>query len=422
MEEIKSANPTLSRMRHEVEMIKRGGHKKKHDLLPFPDTASLIAMIPPREVVDRLVELYLVYIESTHRILHIPSFRREIDELWEKKNDPDSIPTALVVQLLLVLACAWNLTEVDQLFNMGVTTPNRSLALDWIMQADKWLRNTYIKRPDITTLRIHCLLHIAKNNQGIKRSQAWLATGTLVKLAMMAGYHRELDERAKVSTFNREMRRRIWTTIVELDLQVALDRGMPPTLQPSDFDIGPALNINDEEINEESVELPPSRPLEEITDSSFQAALTQSLPLRLKACAMMNAPTITCRYEDIQKMDWEFTRYLSSIPSWPTSGTVDGTGDQKTTLWRALIEAKLAQALLSIHTPFAIDAVKEPIFTPSSRARLEAATVVLSRQKLLHEKSNRLSFCHLTDTTLQAALSICQHLYTIDDSYGEFYL
>lgn len=401
-------------MRQDVDMIKRGGHKKRQPL-PFPDTASFIAMIPSREVVDQLVDLYLVYIESTHRILHIPSFRREVDEIWEKKNNPNSIPTTSVVQLLLVLACAWNLTEADRLSNMNFS----SLALDWITQADTWLRSTFIKRPDITTLRIHCLLQIAKNNQGLKRSQAWLATGTLVKLAMMAGYHRELDQRMKVSTFHREMRRRIWTTIVELDLQVALDRGMTPTVQPSDFDAGPALNINDDEINEDTVELPPSRPLEEITDSSFQCALAQSLPLRLKACTMMNSPTVTCSYEDIQKMDFEFTRLLSAIPDWPTSGTMDSIADQKTTLWTALIEAKIAQALLSIHTPFAIDAAKEPIFTPSSRARFEAATVILARQQLMHDTSTRLSFCNLSDTTLQAALSICQHLYTIDDYHGE---
>src|ERR1700729_3779214 len=44
-----------------------------------------------------------------------------------------------------------------------------------------------------------------------------------------------------------EMRRRTWITIVELDLQAALDQGMRPCTEPSGFDTAVPLNVNDDE-------------------------------------------------------------------------------------------------------------------------------------------------------------------------------
>lgn len=404
-----------------MEIIKRGHHKKKlNQPLLVPDVPALMAMLPCREIVDELVDMYCIYIESTHRILHVPSFRREIDEFWDKRSNPNSISSPFLVQLMLVLACAWNLVDPDRLLDLGAANSKRYTALDYIMQADNWIETTHIKRPDVTILRIHCLLIMAKNNQGIKRSRAWLSTGNLVKMAMLAGYHRDPDQWSGVTVFNREMRRRIWTTILELDLQVSIDRGMPPTLQASDFDTAPAANINDDELSADSTELPPEKPLLEPADCSFHVFLSQTLPLRLKACALMNGPKITCTYEDIQRMDYEFTRAMSSIPRWAIPETMDQKLIQKTMLWTAILEVKLCQCLLAIHTPFAVDAHKEPMFVPSSRTRLEVAMTILSRQRLLYETSTQLSLCHLTDAIPQACLSICHHLYSVDSGYSKF--
>jgi hypothetical protein len=231
---------------------------------------------------------------------------------------------------------------------------------------------------------------------------------------MLSGYHRDPNKYARISPFNKEMRRRIWTTIVELNLQVSFDRAMPPSVQSSDYDTLPPLNINDEEINETSAEAPEDRPLSDITDCSFQVVLARSLPLRLKACHLMHSPRISCRYEEIQRLDLELSRKLSRIPIWPASEASDIVTQHKVSLRKTLIELKLAQALLSIHTPFAIEARQEALFAPSARSRLDAAIMILSTQRRLQETSLPLSLCTLGDWTLQAYMSICQHLHTMD--------
>ena len=420
-EELRLAYPSLAQLRPEFDRLKRGLYKNNlGESIPEPTTAALIEVLPSRAAVDELIGLYMTYIDPAHRILHVPSFLRDLDDFWTRVDNPAAIPSAFVVQLLLMLACAWNLADPETLRFKNEGRLKCYTAVKWIVMVEKWIQGSHIKRPDITAFRIQCLLIMAQNSQGVKRSRAWLATGTLTKQAMLAGYHRDPGTYSKISAFNKEMRRRVWTTIVELDLQVALDRGLPPSVQASDYDSAPVLNIDDNEISESSVDIPPERPLDQVTDSSFQAVLSRSLPLRLKTCAMMHSPRITCTYEDILHVDWEFNKHLSQIPSWNGFKSWDRRLEHRIILWKAALENKIAQSLLCLHTPFAIEAAVEPLFVPSARARLDVATNILATQRRLHGMSIQLSLCCLGDWTIQAAASVCQLLYTGDGRHRKF--
>ncbi|KAI9370147.1 hypothetical protein BJX61DRAFT_108083 [Aspergillus egyptiacus] len=412
-EEIRLSSPQFSTLRSDLVRVSRGLWKTQplSEPIPDPDTSSLVAMLPSRQVVDDLVVLFLTHIESTHRILHIPSFLKELDDFWAKRFAPELVSPAFVVQLLLVLACAWNLADFAALELKNGYSLLCYTAINWVLYAEKWIENARIKRPDITVLRLHILLIIAQIKHGMKRSKAWLTTATLVKQAMLAGYHRDPSLYTKISPFNKEMRRRIWTTIVELDLQISLERGMPPSVQESDYDTAPPLNLNDTDVDETIEELPAERPIEELTDCSFQAILTQSLPLRLRACTLMHSPRIKCCYEEILRVDWELNRHLSNLPDWKTSEIGNAHKGDKATLVKAMLENKIGLSLLSIHTPFAIEASREPLFAPSARTRLELVTMMLSTQRRLYERSRSLSLCNLGDWTTQAYCSICQLLH-----------
>lgn len=421
-EEIRLSSPHLSALRFDLTRVTRGIWKVKVLHQPVQDfsAASLVSLLPSRQVVDELVILFLTHVESMHRILHIPTFLKELDIFWEQKSNPSLVSPAFVVQLLLVLACAWNLADFSTLELKNGTSLKCYTAIEWIMYADKWIENAHIKRSDIMVLRLHVLLVTAQTAHGMCRSKAWLTTSNLVKRAMLAGYHRDTSMYTKISPFNQEMRRRIWTTIVELDLQVSLERGMAPAVQESDYDTVAPLNVNDVDLHETMEELPAERPLEEFTDCSFQTALSQSLPLRLKACALMHSPRIRCRYEDILRLDWELNRYMSKIPNWkvPDLGNIQ-TAD-KVSLTKYMLENKIGLSLLSIHTPFAIEASREPLFAPSARSRLEIVTMILSTQKRLHETSTPLSLSNLGDWTVQAYCSVCQLLHEAASTHSMF--
>lgn len=411
----------MSRVRPDLERVKRGLWKRRPLNEPFPDptTVSLISLLPTKAVADELISLYLTYIESTQRIIHVPTFLRDVEEFWASYDNPSIHSAAFVAQLLLILACAWNFADVTRLQEKSPTPLKCYTAVEWVLHAEKWIVNARIKRPEINTLRLYILLITAQNSFGMKRSQAWLATSQMVKSAMMSGYHRDPSKYARISTFNKEMRRRVWMTIVELDLQVAIDRGMPPTVQASDYDTLSPLNINDDELHETTIEAPEEHPINDATDCSYQTALGQSLPVRLKACSLMHSPRLSCRYEEIQRLDWELTRHLSQIPTWYSAEASDPVTQQRVVLWKASIETKLAHSLLSVHTPFAIEARHEPLFAPSARSRLDAAMMILSTQRRLHETSPLLSLCALGEWTLHAFISICQVLHSLSSPVGK---
>lgn len=164
----------MAQLRPDLERVKRGLWKKVPLNTPFPepDTVSLVSLLPSRRVVDDLVVLYLTYVESTHRIFHVPSFLRELDQFWAQKEIPELVAPAFVVQLLLVLANAWNLADPDALKSKSDDSLKCYTAVEWVLHAEKWLDNASIKRPEITALRLYVLLIMARNSHGMQRSQA----------------------------------------------------------------------------------------------------------------------------------------------------------------------------------------------------------------------------------------------------------
>jgi hypothetical protein len=55
---------------------------------------------PSREVADTMANLYFRSFESTHRILHVPTFWSEYQRYW---NHPESVTTGLRLKILLVI-------------------------------------------------------------------------------------------------------------------------------------------------------------------------------------------------------------------------------------------------------------------------------------------------------------------------------
>lgn len=93
----------------------------------------------------------------------------------------------------------------------------------------------------------------------------WFLLGMLVQLALSQGYHRDPGNFSNLSVFAGEMRRRVWAAIVQLDLRLSSQMGLPRLLKSQQSDTLEPRNLLDSDFDEESVELPPSRPESEVT-------------------------------------------------------------------------------------------------------------------------------------------------------------
>ncbi|KAL9618376.1 MAG: hypothetical protein Q9160_006884 [Pyrenula sp. 1 TL-2023] len=112
--------------------------------------------------------------------------------------------------------------------------------------------------------------------------------GHLVRLAMTMGLHRDPCHFPKMSIMQTELRRRLWSTVIEMALQTSLEAGMIPMIRLDDFDTRSPSNIDDHEMNENTTSLSTTKPLSIFTQTSFQIILRRSFATRLNALAIIN--------------------------------------------------------------------------------------------------------------------------------------
>ena len=198
-----------------LEMVRNELRKNKikgcgqEDSLPTDDR-TLISLMPQRELADQLVQIYIDNIESTYRILHLPSFWEEYSIFW---NSPQKGRPAFIAIVLLVLASTYCIKESESSTFRGDSTLARETAILWIRTCDSWLQSQSQKHTTMAIFQIHCISFIAKQINSINRKRNWTSAGNLIRIAVSSGLHRDASKALskKVSTFDQEMRRRICT-------------------------------------------------------------------------------------------------------------------------------------------------------------------------------------------------------------------
>lgn len=363
---------------------------------------------------DGLVRTYMKMFESTHRILHIPSFWTEYREFWRDKS---KAAPEFVAQLLLIMAAGLLLQyQSSESFMLNKdSVAGRQTAVRWVHAVERWL--SHRQRPDLTLIRIHCLLILAKRVNAIDTDMIWTSVGTLVRLAMTMGLHRDPDYLQKISIFHAECRRRLWATILELDLQASMERGMPMMIGNEDYDCCPPLNINDWDVME-STEVAPSYP-SNVTETSFQVALLRSLPVRLEIAKLINNLVPDPPYEEILRLDKEMAQCLQDIPHSLKIETNSKVHiEAGLSLPKQLLDLHIRRFLLLLHVPFAVQAGSNPRYSYSRHVCLENASIMLSHFKAFPD-TMELRALLFKDEHAQAALSICFELFINKPNAGE---
>ncbi|CAG8949812.1 hypothetical protein HYFRA_00004136 [Hymenoscyphus fraxineus] len=246
--------------------------------------------LPSRDVCDKLIECYIQTTESITRILHIPTFKREYEALWVSESPSD---IAFLTQLKLVLALG--AVTYDANFSLRVS------ALHWVYEAQVWASDPFKLRVDIPSLQSDILLLLAQERLGISGHLDWISMGSLLRKAMYMGLHREPDRVLHSrTTYVSEMRRRLWNTILEINLQASLTSGGAPLIALGDFDTAPPGNFNDDQIMIEHVV--PESP-DTFTQMSIALALRTTFPQRLAVVEFLNGLTTNNSYDETLRLD-----------------------------------------------------------------------------------------------------------------------
>ncbi|KAI7788322.1 hypothetical protein LA080_012389 [Diaporthe eres] len=146
----------------------------------------------------------------------------------------------------------------------------------------------------------------------------WHTFGTAIRLAQRMGYHRDpsylnRNINMKISPFDAEMRRRTWFTLEWLDISFGFLLGIPPVVHGEDVDTQLPSNLRDEEFNEHSKSLPPSRPASDFTpvlSYIFYARQMQILRRIVRQAIAIAQPS----YGDVISLDADLRSLHDDVP------------------------------------------------------------------------------------------------------------
>ncbi|KAK1776306.1 hypothetical protein QBC45DRAFT_219197 [Copromyces sp. CBS 386.78] len=363
---------------------------------------SLESLLPSKEKTDALVSIYLDQFEQIHRIVHIPTFRRDYDKFWDPAQTRSASFTALILAILGVSSCLGS--HFPQEFDKLISRSHAD-ALKWIDAVDEWQQKQSQKHRRLIHYQISCLMYLAKRVNTVKKKRFWKGAGAMSMDAISVGLH--LEPSHNVSPFNQELRRRIWATIQSFDLQASFDQGLPSILSALHFNVEPPRNIDDDEFDENSKELPPSKPPTEYTFSSYQHLSRQSLDLRLELIRVLNGPSEKLDYDQIIRYTNEINQEIDSLPSWDVTEADAPTGVlKKPLLAYTLLHIQLRQFIIKLHHPYLKLRKDNSKYQYSEIIYYNAARdMVLLNDKLAQQGIRTLNY--LREDCLTLAINLC---------------
>lgn len=220
--------------------------------------------LPPKSQCDRLVSVYFRTSTLTAAYIHNKQFQRQYQLFW---SEPASTSPLWISLLFSILNIATKVLHM----NPAVNSAEPVFAKCFDKAAAYCMVIGQYHRPKQGAVEALSLFAQALCLAGSDISpDVSIVFGTLVRLATVMGYHRDPDETPnKFSAFDGEMRRRVWSNCMQLDMLVSFQLGLPSVTQYPTWTTKPPTNLLDSDFDIDTVQLPPPRPVEDLTPLIF---------------------------------------------------------------------------------------------------------------------------------------------------------
>ncbi|KAM0556819.1 hypothetical protein ACHAPJ_005879 [Fusarium lateritium] len=339
--------------------------------------------LPAKSVCDGLIACYLRTLEPLYRIIHIPSFWREYDRIWEIQQS-SSVPTVFLVKLTLILALGTTFASFD---NDSEINHLWRLAQTWIQNAQWWLTGPNEKTTyNLDGLQVFCLLTLARQGTfNCRGATSWLSSSSLLRAAITMGLHRDPKLFPGLSLFQKEFRARLWATVLELAVQSCLDLGLPLNLSDGDYDASMPSNFNDSDLESTSLQAP--NPMDTFTDSYLQILLAKSLPLRVEVIRLLNDFRHEKTHERALAIGSQLRTACRDVAAFFHSAkqsqatSREGSTLEANEFHRKIIDIHLRRFIMFLHRDFMLQARTDPRFYLSRKVCVEASLVIASASK-----------------------------------------
>lgn len=374
----------------------------------LPVQKRMADILPNKTICDRLLDAYITMSEGLYRVVHVPSFRAEYEAFWQQRGVSDAFLPRLMCMLSLGARFETDKRGLSHDRSDGIHAPTAcTLARAWL----DGLRGKQLV--DMDTLQCEVLLLHATRMMSSKNQDSWMQLGSIVRMAMIMGLHRDPDEFPQLRPFYAELRRRLWYTIMDMDLHVALASNLPCSVREGEYTCRPPGNLDDNDIYPEMTKLPPSKPIDEFTNTQLQAYASRTLPHRIRVSTIINRLDTIRDFQEVLDCGIQLERLLDDVNHlFPRRNqTLDPGAKFKEWRMRALLDMHVRRPLLALYRPFALSTVECPMHITTSY--LKSSMTMLTYMDELDTRMpgfddvSHMYHIVLRHDIMQAAFSVC---------------
>ncbi|KAK3292146.1 uncharacterized protein B0H64DRAFT_364827 [Chaetomium fimeti] len=238
---------------------------------------DILTSLPPRPTCDRLLSHYFNSRYLVLGIVHPLEFQKEYETFWEAPTKAPVLWIALLFSLLSMATILLRLARLHEPDHESLP-PVKTLqerAAECLILGGFATANAYALEAFILHLQSRFLSEGRSSRASV---HLWFEAGTVIRLAIRMGYHRDPSKTASISPFQAEMRRRVWVNIFQVDALLSFQMGFPSMIPTEHCDAQPPLNLEYSDLDPTMPTLPPPRPL--TTDTPVLYIIAKSSVMR----------------------------------------------------------------------------------------------------------------------------------------------
>lgn len=221
---------------------------------------------PPPERIKKLRELYFRNVDPLIKILHRPTIEREFDVFMINPEDNPLSRSTEALYFAMYFAAVTSLQPEDCRQQLGEDRGPLAVqyrqAVELALARADYLNNTSLESLQALTLYDTCLRNHAESRA------SWALLALVYRLAQAMGLHRDGTGSA-FPPYEAEMRRRLWSQLVVLDVRAAQDRGSEPMVREDDVNTMAPTNVDDAAFHRGTSVPVPQLAVEGPTDFTF---------------------------------------------------------------------------------------------------------------------------------------------------------
>ncbi|KAH8660119.1 fungal-specific transcription factor domain-containing protein [Xylariales sp. PMI_506] len=312
--------------------------------------------LPPQELAHDLCEYSFSRASCILRVVHVPSFWKMFDKLFEERPQRYTPEERRFVGLLFSVMALGSMYDVDE---HDPANPNHyAVAMErgyqYYISSRHYLQDI-TECCDMTTLQaLVFIIQFLQATGNLNGCHTFV--GIALSSALRMGLHRHLSHTV-IAPIKDETRRRVFHTIRQMDIYLSTTLGLPLLLQDKDIDQPWPSEVDDEYITEGGIQVPPPG-----TPSFLEAFNAHARLMRIlaKVVEYLYPPTGTgrgstdvnymvsyARVREIEQDLHDWHEHLS--PTWRPSGPEQ---DIEIVRVKILLRFAYAHVQLMLYRPF----------------------------------------------------------------------